>query len=98
MKRSQTIGIRIDNNLNRQLECLAREKDKTKSEIVYKILLEYFQKDKHNISRKRDKVLIERLIRLELYCRKNFEVNADVTEEEKKEIKSAAEHALRQIY
>lgn len=98
MIKNRVISLRVNSNLNREIEKLARSKQQTKSELVQNIIEEYFEKDKENIPRKRDKIIINRLIRLELFCRKNFEHNEDLTKGELAQINSATDDMLKHIY
>lgn len=98
MKRDKVKCIRVSGDINRKIEKLAKEKKVTGSKLCGQIIEKYFDEDERTVSIKRDEVYLERLLRLELFFRKNFERNKDLTDAETKQINESISYLIEKIY
>lgn len=92
------LSIRLSKDRKRQIEIKSREKKISSSKLCNQIIEEYFNTDKNELRKKELSTIIERLLRLELFFRKNFERNKDLTDAETKQINESISYLIEKIY
>lgn len=98
MRKDKIIGVRIEHDLNRKIKVLSRNKKITSSALCREIIDKYFNDQEYKEKSNFTKTIIIRLLRLELYFRKNSENNADLTDAETAQVNSTAKEILEKIY